>query len=98
MLDDTRRQFLCGFPYQLSIQEGILDPDIVADTMAERNFSEIKFSMEMDALWYGSDGDSFFDSTSISKNRRIKYPMLPDKICSKITGGSPMRIQPKQNG
>ena len=35
MLDDKRRQFVCGFPYQLSIEEGLLDPETVADEMSE---------------------------------------------------------------
>lgn len=35
MVDDTRKQFVCGFPYQLSIAEGLLDPDSVADEMSE---------------------------------------------------------------
>ncbi len=35
MMDDSRRQFVCGFPYQLSIAEGLLDPETVADEMSE---------------------------------------------------------------
>ena len=35
MFDDRRKQFICGFPYQLSIEEGLLDPEIVQDEMAE---------------------------------------------------------------
>lgn len=35
MLDPNRRQFVCGFPYQLSIAEGLLDPEAVADEMSE---------------------------------------------------------------
>lgn len=97
MLDDTRKQFVCGFPYELSIDEGLLDPESVADEMAESDFSEIKWSMEMDALWYGSAEDAFFDFASISKNRRIKYPMLPNSVTTKASF-SQVRIQPKQNG
>lgn len=97
MLDDTRKQFVCGFPYELSIEEGLLDPESVADEMAESDFSEIKWSMEMDALWYGSAEGAFFDFASISKNRRIKYPMLPRAITNKANFPQ-VRIQPKQNG
>jgi hypothetical protein len=98
MLDDSRRQFVCGFPYELSIQEGLLDPEIVADEMAESDFSEIRWSMEMEAMWYGSEEDAFFDFSSISKNRRIKYPMLPDRVASKVTNSQPVKITAKQNG
>lgn len=50
MMDDGRRQFLCGFPYQLSIQEGLLDAEAVADEMSESDFSEVKWSMEMEGI------------------------------------------------
>ena len=35
MVNPNRHQFVCGFPYQLSISEGLLDPDLVADEMSE---------------------------------------------------------------
>ena len=97
MVDDRRRQFVCGFPYQLSIQEGLLDPELVADEMAEAGFSDIKFNMEMGALFYGANEDAFFDFNTISKNRKIKYPTLPDNLSSRVRD-SIVRIQPKQQG
>lgn len=45
MLDQNRNQFVCGLPYQLSISEGLLDEDTVADEMAETDFNEIKFQI-----------------------------------------------------
>lgn len=98
MVKRGRREFVCGFPYQLSIEEGLLDPEMVAGDMCESDFSEVKFSMEMCAEWWGSDEDSFFDFASVSKNRRLQYPMLPEKLSSKLPGNSPMRITQKQNG
>ena len=98
MIDPARHQFVCGFPYQLSLSEGLLDAETVADEMSEADFSEIKFSMEMCAEFFGSAEGAFFDFDSISKNRRIKYPMLPDRISSKLPGCSYVRIPPKQNG
>lgn len=50
MMDDGRRQFLCGFPYQLSIQEGLLDAEAVADEMSESDFSEVKWSINISVL------------------------------------------------
>lgn len=50
MLDDKRKQFVCGFPYQLSIKEGLLDPEAVADEMSESDFSEIKWSINISVL------------------------------------------------
>lgn len=98
MLDDSKRQFVCGLPYQLSVAEGLLDAETVADEMAETDFNEIKFQMEYEALWYGNTDGSFFDYNSISKNRRIKYPMLPDKLAAKVNNSQNVKIQPKQNG
>lgn len=97
MLDDTKHQFICGLPYQLSIEEGLLDESIVEDEMAETDFSEIKFSMEYESMFYGSDDGAFFDFETISKNRRIKYPMLPDRLSSRF-GGNNLKIQQKLNG
>jgi hypothetical protein len=98
MLDDRRNDFVCGFPYQLSIYEGLLDPNTVEEEMAESDFSEIKWSMEMDALFWGGDGGSFFDFNSISKNRKAKYAMLPDRLSSKLKSGNGFRIPAKLNG
>lgn len=50
MIDDRRKQFVCGFPYQLSIEEGLLDPESVADEMTESDFSEVKWSMNISVL------------------------------------------------
>lgn len=47
MLDDRRRQFVCGFPYQLSIEEGLIDAEAIADEMAESDFSEVKWSINL---------------------------------------------------
>ena len=98
MLDDTKHQFVCGLPYQLSISEGLLDADTVADEMAETDFSEIKFMMEYSAMFWGNSDGTFFDFNSISKNRKIKYPMLPDKLAVKLGNNQKLRIQPKVSG
>lgn len=98
MLDETKNQFVCSLPYQLSIEEGLLDADTVLDEMAETDFSEVKFSMEYEALFYGSVEDAFFDFVSVSKNRRIKYPMLPDKTAALLSMSQSVRILPKKSG
>ena len=98
MVNPQRKQFVCGFPYELSIKEGLLDPEMVADEMAESDFSSISFSLEMEALWYGSDDGAFFDFESISRNRKINYPMLPDRIASKVNNSSLVKIRPKEVG
>ena len=98
MLDDNKTDFVCGFPYQLSINEGLLFPEDVESDMLESDFSEIKWSMEMEALWFGDEDGAFFDFNSISKNRRIKYPMLPDRYANMLGNSQRVKIPPKQNG
>lgn len=93
-----KKQFVCGLPYQLSISEGLLDQEAVEDEMAETDFNEIQFQMEYEALWYGNTDGAFFDYNSISKNRRIKYPMLPRSVAAKLHNAPQIRIQPKQSG
>lgn len=98
MLNDSKTDFVCGFPYQLSIQEGLLFPEDVESDMLESDFNEIKWSMEMEAKWFGDEDGSFFDFGSISKNRRIQYPMLPDKLASLLGNSQKVKIPPKQSG
>lgn len=92
-----RRQFVCAFPYQLSLLEGLLDRESVADDMAETNFSEVKFLMEMGAMFYGSTENAFFDFETVSRNRKLQYPMLTDKQASLLQSQT-LRIQPKKRG
>lgn len=98
MVSGTSDQFVCGFPYQLSIKEGLLDPSLAADEMAESDFSEIKWSMEMCAEWWGNTDGAFFDYTSVAKNRKLKYPMLPARLSDLVNNSQMVRIPPKQNG
>ena len=93
-----RHQFVCAFPYQLSIEEGLLDPDTVADEMAETDFSEVKWLMEMCAEFYGSADGSFFEFETIARNRHIKYPMLPDRLAAKLGNNKLVKIPKKVNG
>ena len=98
MVNPNRKQFICGFPYQLPIAEGMLDPEFVADEMADSDFSEIKFSMEMEALFWGASDNAFFNYDAIVRNRRIKYPMLPGRLSGKVKDNTNVRIPPKVNG
>lgn len=54
--------------------------------------------MEMSAEFFGSEDGAFFDFDSISKNRRIKYPMLPDRIAQKVKDSKCLMIPTKQSG
>ncbi len=51
MLDDTKRYFCCGLPYQLSIKEGLLSKEQVLDDMSEEDFSQIVWSINISVLF-----------------------------------------------
>lgn len=72
MLDDTKKYFVCSLPYQLAIMEGLLSREQVEDEMSELDFDPIKFSMEMEALFFGDTDGAFFTYDDISKRRKIK--------------------------
>lgn len=98
MLDDAKKYFVCGLPYQLSIDEELLDSGAVADEMSEAGFNETKWSMEMECLWFGDVDGTFFDFDTVAKNRKLNYPMLPDDVSIKLYDAKKVRILPKQNG
>lgn len=50
------------------------------------------------AEWFGDEEGSFFDFDSIAKNRRMKYPMLPDELANLLQNNQNVRIRPKQHG
>lgn len=80
MVDESKKYFVCGLPYQLSIAEGLLNKDQVEEEMSESTFDTIKFSMEMGALFYGENENAFFDYESLLKIRRIKQALYPKEM------------------
>lgn len=98
MKQGKKRHFICGLPYELSIKEGLLDRSVIEDEYVESDFNELRFQMEYEALWWGSSEGAFFDYDSISKNRKIQYPMLPSRISSLLGHSQFIKIPHKQNG
>lgn len=90
--------FVCGLPYQLSISERLLNPEAVADEMSEASFNEITWSMEMECLFWGDESGTFFSYDAISKNRKIKYPMLPDRFAALVNNSAKVRVPVKLPG
>jgi hypothetical protein len=82
MLDDSKRYFTCGLPYQIAIKEGLLSREQVEDEVSEDDFDELTFSIEMGALWYGDNEDSFFSLEKINNQRVLTtpYPKLEDVL------------------
>lgn len=79
-LDDTKKYFICGLPYQLSLREGLLMRSQVEDEMSEQDFNLLTFQVEMECLWYGDDGDNLFKFDDINRRRKIKHPFYDLKF------------------
>lgn len=80
MLNDKKKYFCCGLPYQLAIKEGLLFREQVEDEMSEADFDATSFSMEMGALWLGDSDDAFFKFDDISPRRKLKHSYFPLEI------------------
>ena len=74
MLDDTKKYFCVGLPYQLALKEGLLDRAQVEDEMSEKDFDPISWRMEMECIFQGSTDGAFYDFMDLSKCRKIKNP------------------------
>lgn len=95
MIGECKKYFVCSLPYQLPIKEGLLIRESVEDDMAEPNFSELLFSMEMEALFFSDNNGSFFTWEDISKRRKLKTAFMP---LNSYAINDKKRIPPLQKG
>ena len=93
LVRDTRKFFVCGLPYQIAIKEGLLMREQLEDEMSERDWTEFAHNMEMCAIWFSDADGAFYSFDNISKTRKIRYPMIPNNIVSKISDKR-IRVQP----
>lgn len=91
LVNDSKKYFICGLPYQISIKEGLLSREQVADEMSEADFSEMAWDMEMGCLWYGDKDGSLFSYEAISKNRLLKRCIYPSHL-SKLLSDKSVKI------
>lgn len=96
MVDDKRRYFVCGLPYQLAIKENLLSREQVEDEMSESDFNSVTWTMEMECLFFSDGEGGLFNYDDIEKTRTIKYPVYPAAKCK--LNDRRLRIQPKQPG
>ena len=80
LLDETKRYFICGLPYQISILEGLLSKEQIEDEMSESDFDATKFSMEMESLFFGDTDGAFFTFDDISQCRKLKTAIYPTSL------------------
>ena len=72
-----KKYFCCALPYQLSIKEGLLMRSQVEDEMSESDFDEIKWSIEMDAIFYSDTTGSFYTFEDVTKCRKLNKAFYP---------------------
>ena len=80
LLDETKKYFICGLPYQISILEGLLSREQIEDEMSEMDFDATKFSMEMECLWFGDTDGAFFTFDDVSQCRKLKTAAYPASL------------------
>ena len=84
--DDTKRYFICGLPYQVSIREGLLSREQLQDEMSEADYNELVQQMEMECLWFGDTDGSLFKFDELTVRRRLRKALPPLSFCNdKIT-------------
>ena len=85
MLDDTKKYFICGLPYQVSVKEGLLSREQIEDEMSEKDFDEVKWSMEMDCLFFGDTEGAFFSFEDIGCRRTLQTAVYPPSFINNKT-------------
>lgn len=72
-----KKYFICGLPYQLSIQEGLLMKEQVIDEMQEEDFDSLSWQIEMECMFFGESEKAYFKFDDLSKSRYLTKPYLP---------------------
>lgn len=80
LFDDTKKYFICGLPYQLSMYEGLLSREQVEDEMSEDDFDAITWSIEMECLFFGDADGAFFKFDDIDPQRKLKTALYPPSL------------------
>ena len=80
LLDETKKYFICGLPYQISIKENLLSREQIEDEMSETDFDPTKFSMEMETLWFGDTDGAFFTFDDVSQRRKLRNPLYSSAL------------------
>ena len=90
--------YVCvGFPYQLPVSQGYYPPEQIREEMQESDFDPIKFSMEMESLFFGEASNAFYSYTDLEINRTIERPVYPPHYYQ-ILGDPKWKYPEKQDG
>ena len=94
---EGKKYFICAFPYQLSIAENLLMKEAVLDEMAESDFDEISWSIEMECLFFGESENAYFRFEDLDRIRKISIPLYPKQYYS-LLKDSKFKYPDKKDG
>ena len=80
--DDSKKYFICGLPYQVSVREGLLSRSQLEDEMSEADYNELVQQMEMECLWFGDTDGSLFKFDELTARRRLRKAFPPLSFCN----------------
>lgn len=76
MFKGNEDYFAVNLGYELSMEEGLLPEKFIKQVMAEDDFDPIGFSMEYEAMFYGSSEKAYFKLEDLQKCRVTKKPFV----------------------
>lgn len=86
-----------GFPWQMAVAQGYYPLTQVVEELTEGDYDSIRFSMEMDTLFYGQSSSAFYALSDLEVNRTLEYPVYPPMFYQ-ILGDPKFKYTPKKNG
>lgn len=69
--------FVCGLPYQLSLEHNLLSKKRIEQMMSESDFNSISWYMEMECMFFGESEKAFFKLDDLQKCRTLIKPFYP---------------------
>lgn len=92
-----KKYFVCGFPYQIAIKEGLTNKAQLIDELSEDDIDEIGWTMEMDTLFFGESEKAYFKTQEIQDVRTVQYPIY-NKELRQLIGDKKFAEHKKKDG
>lgn len=77
MMAKGAKQFCCALPYTLSVHHGLLTKEQIMDELTAPDFDSVSWAIEMEAMWWGENSNSYFKLEDIDKNRTLERAFYP---------------------
>lgn len=79
MMAKGAKQFCCALPYTLSVHHGLLTKEQIMDELTAPDFDSVSWAIEMEAMWWGENSNSYFKLEDIDKNRTLEKAFYPQE-------------------